>query len=93
MPLWKDELCPVCGLKYKDFRTNLNYMDIYGYLWSDDPDSDTWNYKGRHTVLGFWHQTKRDLWERHIEEHELEKEHGDVEFYYPEEEEEFLDEY
>lgn len=60
------EPCPVCGIEYSDFRTGLNYKEVYSLLWTDDDDPSTWKYKRRHTVLGKWHQIKLELWDEHV---------------------------
>lgn len=60
--------CPHCGLTYKNLRTGYCYTDIYEMLWSSNPDPATWRYKGRHSVLGFWHEIKLTMWEYHLEE-------------------------
>lgn len=33
--------------------------------WSDDPAE--WKYKRPGTILGMWHQIKKELWERHVD--------------------------
>lgn len=92
MPLWRDVVCPHCGLKYRDLRTNLSYDDILGHLYSPDPDPDTWRYRRRGTVLGVWFQIKQDLWEQHLRWHEEGEEGaGDIEFAY--EDDDFIDTY
>lgn len=63
-----DDVCPVCGLKYADFRTGFSYHDVFLMLWSYSDDSSTWRYKRRRTVLGKWHQLKQELWGYHLEE-------------------------
>ena len=58
--------CPHCGVKYKDFRTGFSYYDVFLMYWSADSDPNTWKYKRRSTVLGKWHQIKKELWEQHL---------------------------
>lgn len=60
------EVCPVCELVYDDFRTGFTYQDIYGMLWSASDDPSTWRYKRRHTILGLWHQIKKEMWRDHV---------------------------
>ena len=61
-----DEECPVCRLTYGQFRTGLTYYEVY--LMIDGLNPEQWTYKRRGTVLGKWHQIKREFWERHLEE-------------------------
>lgn len=58
--------CPHCGLTYGRFRTGLTYQDVVGWLWDNSEDSADWRYKRRGTILGLWHQTKKEFWEEHI---------------------------
>lgn len=58
--------CPFCGLKYDDFRTGYTYKDIFNTFWVASDDQRLWKHKGRHTVLGRWMQTKRELWRDHL---------------------------
>lgn len=55
-------------IKYVDFRCGLSYRDASARLWSHDPDSKTWKYKRRRTVLGVMHAEKRLFWKRHLSE-------------------------
>lgn len=52
--------CPHCGIRYGDFRTGLTFREVYHYLWDRDR-------KRRRTVLGKWHELKRQLWEHHVD--------------------------
>jgi len=52
---------------YAEFRTGLSYRDVYQMLWSGSDDPRTWRYKGRHTVLGLWHQLKQQLWQQYLD--------------------------
>lgn len=61
-----DDRCPTCGARYGDFKTGLQYYDVY--LMIDGLNPAVWKYKRRGTVLGLWHQLKKELWERHLEE-------------------------
>ena len=53
-------------MTYADFRTGFTYREVFGMLWVDDPDPSTWRQKRRASVLGFWHELKRDLWREHL---------------------------
>jgi hypothetical protein len=63
-----NETCDRCGIRYKDFRTGLDYKTIYEWLWSSSEDSSEWKYKRRGTVLGRWHMEKQNLWKQHLHE-------------------------
>jgi hypothetical protein len=52
---------------YAEFRTGLSYRDVYQMLWSGSDDPRDWRYKGRHTVLGLWHQLKQQLWQQYLD--------------------------
>lgn len=57
------------GLKgYDKFRTHLTYRVVYGMLMDFSDDPKEWRYKKKGTVLGFWHQLKMEMWERHLDE-------------------------
>lgn len=60
------EVCPFCGLSYKELRTGLTYQDVFEMLWSASDDPSTWRYKRRNTVLGKWYQIKQEMWAEHI---------------------------
>jgi len=60
------EPCEVCGLTYERFRTGLRFADIVNMLWVDDQDSTRWRQKRRHSVLGFWRETKLRMWDEHV---------------------------
>lgn len=62
----KGETCERCGMRYEDLGTGLTFAEIQQMLWSPDPDPSTWRHKGRHTVLGMWHQLKGELWIEHL---------------------------
>lgn len=36
-------------------------------LWVGDDDSSKWRYKRRNTVLGLWHQIKKEMYERYVD--------------------------
>lgn len=57
-------------------RTGLTYSCIYSMLWSGSDDPSTWRYKRRRTVLGLWHQIKREQWFDHLDDCEDLTEHA-----------------
>lgn len=59
------EQCPHCRVTYKRFRSGLTYQDVWSMLADNSPDPADWRYKRRRTILGAWHQFKRELWQRH----------------------------
>ncbi len=58
--------CPVCGLRYDDFRTGLTYQEVWQMFWVTSADSADWKYKRRNTVLGKWHELKKNMWVEHL---------------------------
>ena len=62
-----DKACRSCGLIYKHMRTGFTYSDIYMMLWDEYADRAKWRYKRRGTVLGKWHQIKKEMWSEHVE--------------------------
>jgi hypothetical protein len=60
------DFCPICGLEYKDLRTKLTFKKVYSMFWTDSEDSNQWRYKRRHTILGKWHQIKKEMWQEHL---------------------------
>ncbi len=46
----------ICGLKYRDFRTGLDFAEVRRMMWSNNPDPSTWRHKTRRMVLGHWHE-------------------------------------
>lgn len=69
--------CPYCALRYKDFRTGLTFKDVKALFWTLSDDPADWKYCRRHTVLGKWHQIKKEMWELHLkgckEEHDAQR--------------------
>ena len=61
-----DDRCPVCETRYRDFRTGLTYQAVHDQLKDGSDDPRDWKYKRRHTVLGYWHQLKREWWAYHL---------------------------
>ncbi len=59
--------CPTCGITYKRLQTGMTYRVVFELLIDNHSDSSLWRYKRRSTVLGMWHQIKRELWKYHIE--------------------------
>lgn len=59
--------CPHCGMKYGRFTTGLRYYDVFLMLKDYSNDPSDWTYKRRGTVLGKWHQIKKQMWEYHVE--------------------------
>jgi hypothetical protein len=57
--------CPGCGMRYGDFRTGLTFQDVHDFLKDNEDDPSEWRYKRRGTVLGHWHQIKKEWWEKH----------------------------
>lgn len=66
------EACPVCGIKYLNFRTGLDYRTIFDWLRVESLDPADWTYKRRGTILGRWHQEKQTMWKTHLESCEYE---------------------
>ena len=46
----------------------MSYSDVFSMLWSVDEDYSNWRYKRRGTVLGKWHQIKKEWWKYHVEQ-------------------------
>lgn len=63
-----DRTCPVCGVRYAEFRTGLTYQEVFDRLKDFDEVTSKWSYKRRGTVLGKWHQYKKEAWSQHINE-------------------------
>ena len=57
----------MCGMTYDAFRTGLTFREVWQMLWVNSEDSSEWKYKRRHTVLGLWHQIKKQMWAEHLE--------------------------
>lgn len=72
----RDE-CPTCGLTYGAFRTGMSYREVFGLLMDNSDDPAEWHNKSRHTVLGKWHELKKQWWAHHLEECALQKEFED----------------
>lgn len=63
-----DMVCPTCGIHYNDFRTGFIFADIFAMFWRPEHDPKQWVYKRRNTILGRWHQIKKEMWEEHLEQ-------------------------
>lgn len=59
--------CPHCACTYRAFRTGFTYQAVFELLMDYSEDTADWKYKRRGTILGKWHQMKRELWQRHID--------------------------
>jgi hypothetical protein len=55
--------CPICRLKYKDFRCGYNFQSIVEFLWKENPP---WPNKRRHGRLGKLREVM--FWEIHLSE-------------------------
>jgi len=72
--------CDYCGITYADFPTGETYESVYETLWKDSDDPSEWLNKGRHTVLGRWHEIKQSMWRDHLAQcEEMEDEEGQEE--------------
>jgi hypothetical protein len=60
------DVCSHCGLHYHAFRTGLTFSDVRSLYWVANPDSSTWKYKRRNTVLGKWREIKIEMWAEHL---------------------------
>ena len=66
--------CPSCGLTYGEFRTGMSYREVFELLMDNSDDPAEWHNKTRHTVLGKWHELKKQWWAHHLEECAMQKE-------------------
>lgn len=66
--------CPVCDMKYDDFRTGETFQTVLDDLWVASDRPEDWNYKRRSSVLGKWHEIKQLMWAGHISECEAAQE-------------------
>lgn len=57
-------------IPYAKFRTGLSFAQVRAMLWSASDDPATWRQKSRGVVLGLWHQLKREMYERMLDESE-----------------------
>jgi hypothetical protein len=63
-----NEVCPVCGLTYNDFRTGLTFAEVKACMHVESEDCVDWVYKRRKGVLRKWKKIKQLMWRFHIEE-------------------------
>ena len=61
---------------YDRFRTGLTYADVKRMLWDESQDRADWRYKRRGTVLGHWHQLKKEMYDRAVDRGLLENGDG-----------------
>jgi hypothetical protein len=54
------DTCKGCGLRYGDLRTGLTFREV-AFMIKGRP------WRRRRSVLGFWHQIKRQEWAHHRE--------------------------
>ena len=54
--------CP-CGASYRDLKTGLTFAEVKAMMRVHSEDPRDWRYKRRRSVLGYWHQIKREMWE------------------------------
>ena len=66
--------CPSCGLTYGELRTGMSYREVFELLMDNSDDPAEWHNKTRHTVLGKWHELKKQWWAHHLEECAKQKE-------------------
>jgi hypothetical protein len=45
----------------------MTYRDVYLMFWDCSTDTSEWKYKRPGTILGKWHQIKKEMFERHTE--------------------------
>jgi len=72
----QSDSCECCGIDYDNFETGETYQSVYDTLWKSSDDPSKWLNKGRHTVLGRWHEIKQDMWRDHLEQCEQAAEGG-----------------
>jgi hypothetical protein len=58
--------CQACGIRYQDFRTGLSFAEVRAMMFVGSDDSSCWRHKRRRSVLGFWHELKRQQWLYHL---------------------------
>jgi len=52
---------------YRDLKTGLSFAEVKKLMFDNEPDPKNWKYKRRNTVLGYWHELKKEMWDHHIE--------------------------
>lgn len=65
----RDMVC-VCGVKYDDFRTGMDFTDVRNMIITIGTDKKTGKtkYGRRSGVLGYWHELKMLYWDQHVGE-------------------------
>lgn len=63
--------CQTCGTEYDKFRTGFTFAEVRSMMYVASADPKDWRHKRRHSVLGFWHQLKKELWGYHLHECEM----------------------
>lgn len=53
-----------CGCTYQEHKTGLTFADVRRMMWRASDDPKDWRQKRRHSVLGFWKELKRQMWEQ-----------------------------
>jgi hypothetical protein len=56
---WRDHTCPHCGWRYHELRTGRTWNDVRRELRAEPERKRV----SRGTILGRWHEFKRQLWE------------------------------
>lgn len=56
----------LCGETYDKFRTGLTFADVKGMMFTGSEDPKDWRQRRRHSVLGYWHELKIQLWMLHL---------------------------
>ena len=64
------DVCPMCGLKYKDFRCSLKaFSEVKEQMFiPSEQDPTKWKYKRKKGVLGYWHMVKKTEWQHHLDD-------------------------
>lgn len=50
-------------IPYEEFKTGLSFPEVRRMMWSNSPDPKNWRHKGRHSVLGLWHELKGQMYD------------------------------
>jgi hypothetical protein len=60
-------VCPHCKINYSEFRTGLQYEDVFDMLWVSSENPEEWVYKRKGSVLRLFHAIKLGMWKEHVE--------------------------
>lgn len=60
-------------MRYRQLNTGLTYQAVHDMMKDYRDDPADWTYKRRHTVLGKWHQLKKEMWAYHLWECEQQR--------------------